>query len=125
MITENIILQKNEIYALAGYCENSQDGGGLALFFGNVLLERIKELKEEDLRDPEFQRQIGADALKIVKNALEEKQYICEDEEKGIYRLEKSEYVFRDASGKKWTSKSLKTKLNELVGHLGILLMLN
>lgn len=114
MKTENELVPKDELYELAEYAENSQDGGVLALLFENVSLERIKQLKEEDLKDPEFQRQIGADALKIVNNALEEKQYIDEEEEKGIYRLEKSEYVFRNASGKKLDVEELENRVKRI-----------
>ncbi|MCK2000406.1 hypothetical protein MZM54_03245 [[Brevibacterium] frigoritolerans] len=114
MKTEIELIPQDEIYELAKDAENSQDGGVLALLFENVPLERIKQLKEKDLNDLEFQRQIGADALKIVKNALEEKQYIDEDEEKGIYRLEKSKYVFRDASGKKLAVEELENRVKRI-----------
>lgn len=142
---DNMILTKDDIYTIAQYSENAQDGVILNLLFDGVshkrkfvelrniriqdvdmdnLVINIPQLVDEDTGEvlPERQVPISSDTARLIRSAMEEEKYASlKGEVSRKYKIAQSDYILRGLRNNyqiKWENVSQRIlRIAELEGY--------
>ncbi|QJX80980.1 hypothetical protein [Priestia megaterium] len=111
-------LQKDEIFAMAQYSDNLQDGVILMLSFDQLTPEEIRNIKVEDVET--LTDRLSNETMKIIKGAIKERKYIdvsnCGDHS-SKYELKQSEYVVRGAEDGKVSEQEVHRRAQKIFNN--------
>lgn len=111
-------LHKAEIFAMAQYADNLQDGVILMLSFDQLTPEEIRNIKVEDVET--LTGRLSDETMKIIKGAIEERKYIevsdCGNHSSN-YELKQNEYVVRGAEDDKVSEQELHRRAQKIFNN--------